>query len=291
MILKRTLGKLKRKIILNSKNHKNSSRRKLNQDAIEVGEAVIVTDSWGMRFTHYPNDSENLEVVTKKEFYSPELKAMKRLVHKNATVIDVGANIGLFSVFISKEIGPKGKLVAFEPVGDTFWRMQENLALNRCMNVVPLQQALSNKKGKATMNIFPEGYGAWNTFGKPVFGDIKSIDTEKVEVTTLDAYMAENSIKTIDFLKIDVEGYERDVLEGARNTLKAGNVTYISFEISDIPLKGARRKPEDIFNYLKEYGYLAYEFDENLIRFKGPVAMSDTFYQNFYASKKDLRKL
>lgn len=268
-----------------------AKKPELVAEAVQAAEAVIVSDNWGMRFTYYPYDSENLEVVTKKEFYKPELLAMRKLVNKGDTVVDLGANIGMFSVYLGKEIGDTGKLYAFEPVRDTYWRMMENLSLNRSNNVTTYQQAVSNKIGKAKMNIFPAGYGAWNTFGKPTFGKIKPVSTELVEVTTIDTFVAKNKLRSIDFLKIDVEGFELDVLEGAKKSLKNGLVKYLSFEISEIPLKGAGRRPDDVFSFLKELGYKAYEFNEKTKKFHGPIDMSDTFYQNFYASKKDLRKL
>ncbi len=275
-----------------SKNTARSSQKTIITKALEgIKEPLIVTDSWGMRFTHYTTDSETLEVVTSKEFYEPELLAMRRLVRKGSTVVDVGANIGLFSVFLSREIGPGGELHAFEPVKDTFWRMQENLALNRCTNVTTNQLALSNKRGRETMNIFPEGYGAWNTFGKPVFGETKAVSKEKVTKTTLVDYCKDHGIKKIDFLKIDVEGFERDVLNGAGTLLAENRVKYLSFEISEIPLKGAGRSGLEIFDLLRSYGYSAYEFDPKLKRFKGPVESSEAFYQNFYASRSDMRKL
>jgi FkbM family methyltransferase len=252
---------------------------------------VILTDVWGMRFTCYPYDSEVRDVVVGKEFYKPELLAIQRLVKKGGIAIDIGANIGLFSVFLSKELSAKGHVYAFEPVRDTYWRMKENLVLNRCENVMTYQQAMSNKNGKAVMNIFPAGYGAWNTFGKPQFGEIKPVSKETVIVTTLDEFVRSSKIKFVDFLKIDVEGFEFDVLQGAKNTLIGNKVKYLSFEISETPLVGAKRKGDDIFNILKEYGYQSYQFNPETSKFEGPVFEPEVFYQNFYASKLDMRKI
>jgi FkbM family methyltransferase len=283
------LNKVKRKSD-KKKTHSTSTPIPTDEQA-KIFDTVIITDRRGMRFTHYSSDSESFEVVITKDFYEPELCAMEKLVKNGSTVIDVGANIGLFSVFLSREIGEKGKLFAFEPIKETFWRMRENLALNKCANVIPFQAAVSNKQGKATMNVFPEGYGAWNTFGKPVFGKIAPVAVEKVDILSLDSFAKSQSIKKIDFLKIDVEGFERDVLEGARELMSNNRVKYLSFEISDIPLKGAGRTSSEIFSILHEYGYKAYEFDPKKKKFVGPILESDSFYQNYFASKLDMRKI
>ena len=256
-----------------------------------IKEPVIVADEWGMRFAHYFTDSETLDFVVSKDFYKPELLAMRRLVKEGDLVVDVGANVGTFSVFLSKEVGAKGRVHSFEPIRDTYWRLQENIALNRCENISPYCQAISNKKGTAIMNVFPEGHDAWNSFGKPKFDEIVPISTEKVAINTLDKFTKKANIKKIDFLKIDVEGYERDVLRGAKELLSNNRVKYLSFEISAIPLKGAGRTGAEVFDLLREYEYLAYEFNPDKNKFVGPIETSETFYQNFYASRSDLRKL
>lgn len=285
------LKKLSNQVKRSGRTYKQPAKTVVTKVLESIKEPIAITDSWGMRFIHYPTDSESLEVMTSKDFYKPELLAMRLLVGGGDTVIDVGANIGLFSVFLSREVGPKGRLYAFEPALNNYWRMLENLTLNRCMNVTPFQQAISNKQGLATMNIFPEGYGAWNTFGKPVFGKVKSVAKEKVRIVTLDGFCEKNNLKKIKFLKLDVEGYEFDALEGARELLATNRIKYISFEISEIPLKGAGRTAKQIFNLLRSYEYRAYEFDPETDRFKGPIESSDSFYQNFYASRSDMRKL
>lgn len=267
-------------------------RTKIKSPAdIAEKEPIILEDTWGMRFTRYPTDSETREVIVYKEFYKPELLAIQRLVKKGGVAIDIGANIGLFSVYLSKELGKKGKVYAFEPIKDTYWRMKENLTLNRCENVEAFQEAISNKKGKAVMNVFPEGYGAWNTFGKPQFGEIKPISRETVPVTTLDEFVKQKDIRKIDFLKIDVEGFELDVLQGGKKAITSNKVKHLSFEISQTPLEGAKRTGDDIFNILTKYGFKTYKFNPDSNKFEGPVFEPDVFYQNFYASKADMRKL
>ena len=72
--------------------------------------------------------------------------------------------------------------------------------------------------------------------------------------------------------------------------MTSGKVDFLSFEISQIPLEGAHAKAGDIFKILEKYGYKSYRFDLNADKFVGPYDDSTEFYENYYASKKDLTK-
>jgi FkbM family methyltransferase len=262
-----------------------------NSNKARQKEPVVINDSWGLRYIYYPWETEELKDIISREFYKPEFLAIKKLVKADDTVIDVGANVGVFSTYLSREVGSEGRVFAFEPVEETFWRLKETLAINRCENVNTYQIALSNKSGISTMNVFEPQYSVWNSFGRPQFGDVKPIGVEKVTANTLDIFTREHGLKKIDFVKIDVEGFEKDVLEGARNLLKTRAIGSLSFEISDIPLKGGGRIAQDVFDLLASFGYTAYRYDITSDKFVGPVTDSSDDYQNFYASVSSLENL
>ena len=70
------------------------------------------------------------------------------------------------SVLLSRLCGPNGHVWAFEPVPETYWRLRETLALNRCDNVIPVRAAVFEKNGVAKMNLFEPEHSEWNTFGE-----------------------------------------------------------------------------------------------------------------------------
>ena len=74
-------------------------------------------------------------------------------LREGMTVMDVGANLGLYSLLISRAIGPSGKVYAFEPVPEIFARLKEHIALNNATNVIPVPVALSDEKGTAKMSV------------------------------------------------------------------------------------------------------------------------------------------
>ena len=129
-------------------------------------------------------------------------------------VVDAGANIGMFSLFASKKVGDKGKIFSFEPVPATQKLLKRNIELNGLKNVEVVPFALGEKKGELSFSIFPESLECSSGF----FDNEGSRET--VSQTTLDAFVEENRIPRIDFIKSDVEGMERNLLAGARNTIK-----------------------------------------------------------------------
>lgn len=132
-------------------------------------------------------------------------------------VVDAGANIGLYTVMASILTGPSGHVYAFEPGKKTFDRLQRNLRLNDCQNVIANNVALANTCGEMILRVDPNH----PTFDAHCFVDslddapeINSID-EIVKCQKLDNY----NLGHIDFIKIDVEGGELALFEGAEQTL------------------------------------------------------------------------
>src|SRR5688572_14775130 len=189
---------------------------------------TILTDDFGIRFICYPWETVGLRDLLSRKFYKPEFEAMKNLVKTNSVVFDVGANIGLHSAYLSRLLAGTGYIHAFEPVPKTFHMLRETLALNQIDNVVSNMMALGDKQATLEMQVFEDQFSAWNTFGHPKFDDAKPTATINVRTTTLDAYCDEHGVTDIQFLKIDVEGYELEVLEGAKQRLASGSIGSLS---------------------------------------------------------------
>lgn len=252
---------------------------------------VILTDAYGMRFILYPSAHEPLEKLLSRRYLVGEYQAISKIVKSGNIVIDVGSNIGTHTIYMSKLVGPNGKIYSFEPVPETSWQLKENLVLNRIGNVEVVTSALKDKDGMEMMNIFPNDFSAWNSFGLPETDESRPVDKIKVKATKLETFTNQKNIKHIDFLKIDAEGSEKDVFEGARSLLKAGAIGVLSFEISEIPLKGMNGNSKELFDILSSYGYKVYEYNAREKKFIGPIADSTSQCENYYTSKKDLKTI
>jgi len=189
----------------------------------------------------------------------------------------------------SRMIGSNSKVYSFEPVNETFSRLKETLVLNGCDNAVPIKIALSDKSGSAEMRIFGQSLSGLRSLVKPKYPMYNS-NNAAVKTETIDNICARLEITSIDFLKIDVEGFEKEVLGGASGLLKKNMIKFIQFEISDIPLIAFGKTPEDVTNVLKKHNYSIFSFDAVTNRFNGPISMikQKRGYDNFYSSQYDL---
>jgi len=135
---------------------------------------------------------------------------------KNRNVLDAGANIGVFAVYSAK-LGAR-KVYAFEPVAETYEILKENIKLNKMENVVvPVNMALGDRKGTSTIHFDEACEGTASLLLDGLKSPSGKKRSQKVKVTTVDSFM-EGRGKTA-FIKMDVEGYEENVLLGARKTI------------------------------------------------------------------------
>jgi FkbM family methyltransferase len=152
--------------------------------------------------------------------YEPEaMQRIRRLVNAGDCCIDVGANLGYYTISLAKWVGPGGLVVAFEPFPGNFAILEKNVHLNQLQNVRLEPSALSNCSGSIQLihGVEDQFSATPSVGGYAVEGDRMSVN---VQGYRLDDYSAGLG-RAPNFIKIDVEGAELAVLEGARRTLAA----------------------------------------------------------------------
>ncbi|WP_017305265.1 FkbM family methyltransferase [Spirulina subsalsa] len=218
-----------------------------------------------------------------------EQKLVENLVPKGGTVFDVGANVGDYSILLSQLVGYFGRVYAFEPTSSIFMQLQTRLTEYQLNNITLTQKAVYAENTTLEFNEFPDDYSAWNSLGKPVMSDphgnyeiVPIVKTEQVEAITLDTFCQENNIETIDFLKVDVEGAESYVFQGAEQLLAQKKARFIQFEISQKMLEGLNKTAQETFNLLAAQGYECHEITP-----EGEIGElvhdSQAFYENYIA--------
>jgi FkbM family methyltransferase len=140
-------------------------------------------------------------------------------VNADAVVFDVGANIGVSAAAYSL-LAPQGVVHCFEPSPDNFHYLQQNVRHNRLTNTILNQQAVSAQDGTLTF-VASKDFGAGSFVADETTLAARHHQDEIITVacTTLDQYVHSADIKRVDFIKIDVEGHELSVLDGATATL------------------------------------------------------------------------
>ncbi|WP_339869207.1 FkbM family methyltransferase [uncultured Algoriphagus sp.] len=178
---------------------------------------------------------------------------LEKYLKTGDTFIDVGANQGEYSLWAARKVGTNGKVVSFEPMPQLFDQLTANIRLNESFQktISPVKLGLSDKKGEVTLYASEDSNEGTNT----IYNTEKfSIELGKIQLDTLDEQIEELKINKVNFLKIDVEGAELQVLKGALNTLKK-HLPILLLEINKDACIAGGYLPEDILELLKPFNY------------------------------------
>jgi len=166
-------------------------------------------------------------------------------------VFDVGANVGQ-SVLRFRPYWPNAKIFCFEPVEQTFLQLVDNT--RGFVNVQCQNKALGASPGIGT--IWLKGSSGSNTLKEDVNQQKMSVGrSEKINIITLDEFCFENQVKSIDFLKLDVEGYELEVLKGAEQMLTSRAIQFIYAETTFHSSNLQHTPIAELTNYLEPLSY------------------------------------
>ncbi len=179
-----------------------------------------------------------------------ELNCIKKFINKGDICIDVGANFGLYSLHLSKWVGDSGKVIAFEPFEENFKALVDNISLNKLTNVVAEKLAISDRFEEICLSYNPEE----NNLGMVSAFEVQGKKTEKAKAISIDEYIKNQSVESLKFVKIDIEGNEYKALVGMTATIKKFR-PLIQLEIVDEILLQTPFSKEDIFNFMKEVNY------------------------------------
>jgi FkbM family methyltransferase len=186
------------------------------------------------------------------KFESASIDLVKKLVKPGDVVLDIGANIGYYSVILAKAVGVTGKIFAFEP---THWYrtvLERNVEANKLQNITIVPIGLSNSAQILDIDIFHSSatlHAADDTE--------KPLSSESIRLEPLDTFVAAQNFERIDFIKIDVDGHEPKVLEGAREILSKWRPK-ILLEVAHLNYLKAGYRADEFYKWLKENDYHIY---------------------------------
>ena len=182
-----------------------------------------------------------------------DLKVALDLIPVGGACIDIGANNGAFALQFAKKVGPAGVVHAYEPDPTIFSRLWSNRSLNRFEKVLHCHRAaVSNVNGSVTFHGSDPGHSGWGSLIE--FSDI-AVRSSAVNATTLDAIVTSENLDRVDFLKIDVEANEPEVLAGGKAALERQIFRYIMIEFNGVRLAERGKTLEDLLQPLNSAGY------------------------------------
>ncbi|WP_457767095.1 FkbM family methyltransferase [Cyanobium sp. ULC065] len=237
-----------------------------------------------------PDSLDNITSYVLQEqgdWFEDEIKFLRALVKPGDTVVDIGANYGVYALSLAKKVGSSGQVWAFEPATSTAELLAESASANRINWLKVRQQALSNRQGTAWLQM-P---------GQSELNSLASLDSsgaaseagpgEEVPVTTLDACLEQFGWSEVDVLKIDAEGEEERIILGGMRFFEDLS-PLVMFEV-----KAGIELHLDLVDRFQEIGYQCFYLIPGLDALApfDPTNGVDGYLLNLFAAKPDRIKL
>jgi FkbM family methyltransferase len=177
------------------------------------------------------NDASG-RMILRGRFENVESRFVEGFLKPGMVVLDVGAHHGYYTLLASQKVGAHGRVIAFEPSPRDRSRLLQHLRLNGCANVQVEETALGEADGRAELYVVKGKETGCNSLRPPAVSE--ATDATQVRVTRLDDYIRDHDLPRVDFLKMDVEGAELAVLQGATEFLERRPRPVIFCEVQDM---------------------------------------------------------
>ena len=194
-------------------------------DSIRIGPAILHLDR---------SDPVISGALTLRVYEMSEQALFAKYLHGDMTLIDIGANLGLYTAISMHHLDAGGRIVAFEPHPKSYEFLQKNVAANQidgrtCPRVDTFKLAATPESGRQKLRLNPENRGDNRMYHGTYQGKMEEWDTLPVEGRPVDDVLAELGIEEVNFVKVDIQGYEQKAISGFQKTLaRSQNVILLS---------------------------------------------------------------
>ncbi len=238
---------------------------------------------------YYLNSLRKYRRANDWESRETDLAVVRHLVVPGDTVIDLGANFGFYTAYLSGLVGTSGSVLSFEPIPITFEMLSYNVRLLPMSNVRVFNCALSDRSGEAVMTVPRFESGTHNYYQARLSGDAplgpRTAARIAVQIATLDSTVG-NQSATTTFIKVDVEGHELPALRGAAHIIHDQHPALLiemSGNLDDPTGPGAT-----LITLLRAEGYGIYWYDGNTLSRRAP---GDSSINYFFLTDRHLERL
>lgn len=213
--------------------------------SIRINDAIVMLNT---------NDPVISGALTFSVYEKTEIALMQRICKPGYVMLDIGANIGLYTAIAGCNVGPNGRVISFEPDSESYHYLKKTVAVNKLTNVTLVQAAASFKNGKALLFTSSNNRGDHRLYGNNHADGQLEIQTWRI-----DDYLEENNVSVIDVIKIDVQGFEAHVISGMKKTIQSSPCLIMLMEFWPEGLTLAGSDPHQLLEQLESLGLIAYE--------------------------------
>lgn len=217
-------------------------------------------------------------------FEPSELGLVRDFLSDGDVFFDVGANIGVYTLLASRLVGSGGQVHSFEPMTDAFDLLKENVNNDRCLNVTLNQAAVGDEDGEASLYV--NAQNALSSLGNTQRGQF--LKPKKVRLLKLDSYAESSGILVIDFLKIDVEGFEGHVLRGTEVLLSSSPNPVVLSELAQKNFEPLGFSVSEVLSWMRKHGFEVYMVENQTPKLHLLTDNLEKYpYQNFLFIRPD----
>lgn len=235
--------------------------RKSDENIVEVEGSKMFVDV----FHKDPSMRRTFRAYAFNKVHEQETTALFReLVNDGDVVLDLGANIGYFTLLFAQLVGDSGKVYSFEPEPRNFHYLTKNIELNNFKNVHAYQKAVSNQSNKDKLYLCPYDTGHHTLYQNEGISSYRpdhaseEVEFLEVDVVALDQFLDKEASK-VHVIKMDVEGSEALALAGMKELLSQAQDIKIILEFFPLLISKMGQSPADVINLLSaDYGFKIY---------------------------------
>jgi FkbM family methyltransferase len=217
----------------------------------------------GLRLVITPGEEVSRAVFVSGVYEPASTAVLRRLILRGTTFIDVGANIGIYTLLASRWVGDTGHVYSFEPSSRELAVLRRNVELNRLTNVTVIQAAVHDHAGSATLHVAGGKHRGQNTLAPSfAYEIVEQEDEEQVSLVVLDELWKTGQVPRPDVIKIDAEGAELHILRGAAELLRETGPAVL-FEANERLLRASGASIEELARFICNLNYSVYRLDDD----------------------------
>ena len=226
------------------------------------GVSVPILTAWlnGLRVYAYPGNETSRALFITGNYEPNEFFVLDQMLRPGMIFVDVGANMGLYTLFAARRVGEHGTVLAIEPSTRECGRLLKNVEINSLSNVRLLQNAVSDSRSDADLLVAEDKWSGHNTLGAFAY-DTPLAAKETVRTERLDDIVLRAGLSRVDVVKLDVEGAEYLALKGAARIVERFRPLLL-LELADRALCHQGCNSAQIWDFCRQIGYQIFAFDQ-----------------------------